>query len=42
MLEELGEKPSADEEEKQPLALRDYPLSQALNLLKGMSLMSKR
>jgi len=41
-LEELGEKPSADEEEKQPLALRDYPLSQALNLLKGMSLMSKR
>lgn len=42
MLEQLGEKPSADEEEKQPLALRDYPLSQALNLLKGMSLMSKR
>lgn len=31
-----------DKEEKQPLALRDYPLSQALNLLKGMSIMSKR
>lgn len=27
------------EEEKLPLALRDYPLSQALNLLKGMNLM---
>ena len=39
---ESGETPSAEEEEKQPLALRDYPLSQALNLLKGMSIMSKR
>lgn len=39
---ETGETPSAEEEEKQPLALRDYPLSQALNLLKGMSIMSKR
>lgn len=39
---ESSETPSAEEEEKQPLALRDYPLSQALNLLKGMSIMSKR
>jgi len=33
---------AADEEEKLPLALRDYPLSQALNLLKGMHILSKR
>lgn len=33
---------AADDEDKQPLALRDYPLSQALNLLKGMNIMSKR
>jgi carboxyl-terminal processing protease len=47
LLEESDETPAEvdiDEEEakKQPLALRDYPLSQALNLLKGMNIMSKR
>ena len=49
LLEESDETPAdaevdIDEEEakKQPLALRDYPLSQALNLLKGMNIMSKR
>ncbi|MCB2428173.1 S41 family peptidase [Methylophaga pinxianii] len=39
---EKSETSSAEEEDKQPLALRDYPLSQALNLLKGMSIMSNR
>jgi len=33
---------AADEEEDLPLALRDYPLSQALNLLKGMNLMQAK
>ena len=48
LLEESDETPADaeagldEEEEKQPLALRDYPLSQALNLLKGMNIMSKR
>lgn len=45
LLEQMNEtapKEAADEEEKQPLALRDYPLSQALNLLKGMHILSKR
>lgn len=31
-----------DDEEDLPLALRDYPLSQALNLLKGMNLMKAK
>lgn len=39
---EKSETSSAEDEDKQPLALRDYPLSQALNLLKGMSIMSNR
>lgn len=42
-LDEAAPKDDAkDEEEKLPLALRDYPLSQALNLLKGMNILSKR
>jgi len=40
--ETTDEDGDAKEEDKQPLALRDYPLSQALNLLKGMNIMSKR
>lgn len=32
----------SDDEEDLPLALRDYPLSQALNLLKGMNLMQAK
>lgn len=42
--EESGETTADDatDDDKQPLALRDYPLSQALNLLKGMNIMSKR
>lgn len=31
-----------DEEKELPLALRDYPLSQALNLLKGMNLIQSK
>ncbi|MDO8827635.1 S41 family peptidase [Methylophaga sp.] len=46
LLDQLNEtapkEEAADEEEKLPLALRDYPLSQALNLLKGMHILSKR
>lgn len=41
-LKETTADKATDDEDKQPLALRDYPLSQALNLLKGMNIMSKR